>query len=180
MPGEGPFLWLSSAAPPAGFSQLPKGGMCLSVFLFVADRGRLLLGKYKDDPKWEELAGLDPDRRRMHGRGWTIPASQLKYGEDPRTAAHRIAEEMLEISGSAYSEPRVEVDYYEPKRFPGALHYDVWFFVDAMPPARYRLKVPSWFSQLEWHDPRELPASAYARSHDDVVARWLGARREST
>ena len=176
MTGEGPFLWLSTAAPPAGFSQLPRGGMCLSAFLFVTDRGQLLLGKYKDDPKWEELTGLDPERRRIHGRGWTVPASHLKYGEDPRMAAHRIAEEVLQISGATYSEPRVEVDFYEPKRFPGALHYDIWFFVDAVPPNEYKLRVPSWYAELGWHDPRSLPATAYARGHEDVVARWLSVK----
>lgn len=37
------------------------------------------------------------------------------------------------IRGMRYSEPRAEVDYCEPKRSPGRLRYDVWFFVDAIP-----------------------------------------------
>ena len=174
MPGEGPFLWLAKRAPPAGFQKLPPGGMCLSVFLFVARGGRILLGKYKDDPKWEELAGLDPERRRTHGRGWTIPASHLKFGEDPRDAARRIGEEILRIS-LRYYEPRVEVDAYESKIAPGNMHYDIWFFVHAVPPNGYSVHVPPWYAELDWHDPKALPASAYARGHEDVVARWLAA-----
>lgn len=176
MAGTGPFLWISKNAPPAGFQQFPPGGMCLSVFVFVERRGQILLGKYKDDPKWEELAGLDPDRRRNHGRAWTIPASHLKFGEDPRDAGRRIGEEILQIPGSRYSEPRTEVDLYESKLAPGNKHYDIWFFVDAVLPSGHELRVPPWYADLTWQDPRALPPTAYARSHEDVVARWLASK----
>jgi len=176
MPGEGPFLWLSRSGPPSGFWDLPPGGMCLSVFVFVVRDGKILLGRYADDPRWEALAGLDPERVKVHGRGWTIPASQLKYGEDPRDAARRVGEEVLQIRGMAYSEPRVEVDLYEPRRFPGELHYDLWFLVNAEPPGGYELAVPPWYAELAWHDPRAGPTEAYARDHQDVVARWLQGR----
>ncbi len=177
MQGEGPFLWLSKNGPPSGFWELPPGGMCLSAFLFVRRGPRILLGKYADDPAWEELTGLDPERTRVHGAGWTVPASHLKYGEDPGAAARRVGESVLELPKVRYSEPRVEVDLYEPKRFPGRLHFDVWFLVDAHPPKDAEVEVPRWYAELEWHDPRSLPASAYARGHEDVVGRWLQARR---
>ena len=176
MPGEGPFLWLSKSGPPAGFWDVPPGGMCVCAFLFVEQDGRILLGKYADDPKWEELAGLDSTRRQAHGKGLTIPASHLKYGEDPRDAAKRIGAQVLGVQDMAYSEPRVEVDLYEPKRFPGQLHYDVWFLVDAAPPKSETLAAPPWYAELDWRDPRQTPASAYARGHEDVVARWLEPR----
>jgi ADP-ribose pyrophosphatase YjhB (NUDIX family) len=176
MPGEGPFLWLSRSGPPSGFWNLPSGGMCLSAFLFVVRDGKLLLGKYADDPQWEALAGLDPERVKVHGRGWTIPASQLKYGEDPRGAARRVGEEILQIRGMTYAEPRVEVDLYEPKRFPGRLHYDLWFLVDATWPKGSDLAVPPWYAELAWHDPRAGPPGPYGRDHQDVVARWLRGR----
>jgi ADP-ribose pyrophosphatase YjhB (NUDIX family) len=147
--------------------------MCLSAFLFLRRGRTILLGKYADDPAWGRLAGLDPERWRVHGAGWTIPASQLTYGEDPRAAARRIGEQILEVRGMTYSEPRVEVDVYEPKRFPGRLHYDVWFLVDGVPPRNARIGKPDWYAALEWHDPRTLPATEYARGHEDVVARWL-------
>ena len=176
MPGNGPFLWLAKGAPPAGFWELPPGGMCLSAFLFVTHVDRILLGKYKDDPKWEELAGLDPDFRRIHGQGWTIPASQLKFGEDPRDAARRVGEKILQIPGMKYSEPRVETDFYEPKRFPGALHYDVWFLFDGTLTGNWKLQMPPWYAELAWHDPTRVSPSAYARGHEDVVARWMQRR----
>lgn len=173
MAGDGPFLWLSDTGPPTGFRRVPPGGMCLSAFLFVRRSDRILLGKYRDHPAWETLAGLDPERVRVHSQGWTIPASQLKFGEDPRAAARRIAEEILRIPTMRFSEPRVETDFYEPKRFPGRMHYDVWFLVDAIPHDGVKLEIPPWYAELEWHDPRAVPASEYARGHEDVVARWL-------
>ncbi len=177
MAGDGPFLWLSDTGPPTGFRRVPPGGMCLSAFLFVRRSDRILLGKYRDHPAWETLAGLDPERVRVHGQGWTIPASQLKFGEDPRAAARRIAEEILRIPTMRFSEPRVETDLYEPKRFPGRMHYDVWFFVDAVPADDLALEVPPWYAELAWHDPRGLPSSEYARGHEDVVARWMEGSR---
>ena len=177
MDGSGPFLWLGEDGPPKGFRRVPPGGMCLSAFLFVRRGPEVLLGKYANDPRLEELTGLDESRRLAHGKGWTIPASQLKYGEDPRDAARRVGEEVLQIRGMAYSEPRVEVDLYEPKRFPGALHYDVWFLVDAVPADDSTLGIPPWYAELAWHDPRALPSSGYARGHEDVVARWVKESR---
>ncbi len=176
MGGEGPFLWLSENGPLAGFRKLPPGGMCLSAFLFVRRDGRVLLGKYKDDPAWESLAGLDPERRQVHSQGWTIPARQLKYGEDPRDAARSIGEEILQAPGMAYAEPRVEVDLYEPRRFPGQLHYDVWFLVDAQPTRGQEIQRPPWYAELAWKEPAELQPAEYSRGHEDVVARWLQAR----
>ena len=105
VPGAGPFLWLMKHAPPLGFEQVPPGGMCVCAYLFVTRRGQILLGKYADDPQWEALAGLEPERRQTHGWGWTVPATHLKLGEDPREAARRIGEEILRIPKLQYSEP---------------------------------------------------------------------------
>lgn len=177
MAGTGPFLWLSSAGSAHGFHQLPDGGLCLSAFLFVTRGEQLLLGRYADDPRWEELAGLGEDRRRAHGKSWTIPASHLRYGEDPRDAGQRIASEILGLQELDLSEPRVETETYVPVRFPElGEHYDVWFFLEASLPADAEVEVPPWYDALAWHDPATLEAGAYARSHEDVVARWLGTR----
>jgi len=176
MSGDGPFLWLNEDAPPAGFRHLPPGGMCVSAFVFVLRGDSILLGKYADDPAWDELAGLDGTRRTIHGKGWTIPASQLKYGEDPREAGRRIVEDVLRIEGATFSEPRSEVDLYESHRFPGHLHYDMWFLMEATRPRDAPISKPAWYAELGWKDPRTLPASEYARGHQDVVARWLERR----
>ncbi len=180
MNDRGPFLWLSKKAPPAGFSELPRGGMCVCTFLFVTRDDRILLGKYADDPKWEELAGLDQGRRLANANGWTIPASHLKFGEDPRQTARRIGEQILLMEGARYSEPRTEVDAYPSQWTPGETHYDLWFFVDAAPPRTYEARAPAWYHELGWQDPRTLAAAGYSRAHEDVVARWLASRSGGT
>ncbi len=180
MNDRGPFLWLSKKAPPAGFSELPRGGMCVCTFLFVVRDDRILLGKYADDPEWEDLAGLDQGRRLTNANGWTIPASHLKFGEDPRQTALRIGEQILLMQGARYSEPRTEVDAYPSQLTPGETHYDIWFFVDAVPARTYEARAPAWYRELGWHDPRTLAASGYGRAHEDVVARWLTTRSDGT
>ena len=174
--GDGPFLFLRDGASPHGFWHLPEGGMCLSAFLFVRRGRRILLGRYRDHPAWAELAGLEPERVRRGAAGWTIPASQLKFGEDPRRAARRIGERILRIRGLAYSEPRVVSELYEPAWLPGRLHYDVSFLFDATPRKGFEIRLPLWYAALEWHDPFRLAASAYARSHRDVVTLWRAVR----
>lgn len=171
--GEGPFLWLGEKGPPDSFRTMPKGGLCLSAFLFVRDGDRVLLGRYADDPAWAKLAGLDETRRRVHGQGWTLPASHIQYGEDPRDAGRRIAREILGREDLRLSEPRVETEYDVPARFPElGNHFDVWFFLEARWPGG-RPTPPPHYAALEFHDPRTLPKAAWARSHEDVAARWL-------
>lgn len=150
--------------------------MCVNAFLFVRKDSQILLGKYADHPAWDELAGLDSGRRQRFGTGWTVPGTHLKFGEEPRAAARRIGEALLEARGLKYSEPRVETDTYPAAFANGKTHYDIWFFFDATPPARWQPKVPAWYSELEWQDPKALPPSAYARSHEDVVNRWMRPR----
>lgn len=178
MPGDGPFLWFSPQGSPWGYHRLPPGGMCVSAFLFVRQGDRVLLGKYADDPAWESLTGLDEGRRRAHGRGWTIPASHLRFGEDPREAARRIAEDVLLLRGLRLGEPRVEVEVGVPARFPDmGPHYDMWFFVEAALPQGAEVARPPWYAELAFHDLAALKPSDFGRSHEDVMARWLAVRR---
>src|SRR6266516_3730441 len=106
MSDRGPFLWISRHSPPAGFTEPPRGGMCVCAFLFVTRDDQILLGKYADDPKWEELAGLDQGRRRTNANGWTIPASHLKFGEDPASGLPRI---LPDLEVTRWNRPAVRV-----------------------------------------------------------------------
>ncbi|HEX2022931.1 MAG TPA: hypothetical protein VHH36_09455 [Candidatus Thermoplasmatota archaeon] len=172
---EGPFLWLSQDPPPSGFRRVPPGGLCLGAFVFLERGGKLLLVKYAEHERWPELAGLDPERQRVHGRGWTVPASHLKLGEDPREAGRRVVEEILGLRGVALSEPAVETEFAVAPRFPHrGLHMDVWFFLSGEAPAAWAR--PPWLREMALVDPGALSAADFGRSHEDVVARWLGRR----
>ena len=184
MDGNGPFLWLSEYAPPAGFKNVPSGGMCVSAFVFVRRGKKILLGKIRPHSDWERLAGLDAERQEKHGKGYNIPSRQLKFGEDPLHAARHIGEKILAIPNIRCTGPRVEVEHwqlgdlaYGPPERKVLWHYDIWFLFDAEVPSSLEIKTPPWFRELEWHDPEQVAKSAYTRGHEDVVARWMQPQR---
>ncbi len=171
--GEGPFLWLAPFAPLKGWRGVPRGGMCLCAFLFVMSGGKILLGRYADHPAWEQLCGLESGRVKANARGWTIPASHLKFGEDPRDAARRIGEEILTLDrGLVYSEPYVKTFFYEPAIAPGEKHFDVSV------EAGVKIRKPPWYEALEWLDIGTLRREQFARQHEDVAESWLKKKAE--
>lgn len=175
--GGSSFLWLAPFAPPRGWKDVPRGGMCLCVFLFVMNGGKVLLGRYADHPAWEELCGMNSGRVKANAHGWTIPASHLKFGEDPRDAARRIGEEVLALDrGLAYSEPYVKTFFYEPAIAPGEKHFDLLFLFDVSVEAGACVRKPPWYEALEWLDIGAVQREAFARQHEDVAETWLKKR----
>jgi ADP-ribose pyrophosphatase YjhB (NUDIX family) len=172
----GPFFAIAPGTFPGGFDRAPPGGVCFSAFLFVRNaRGEVLLGKYDPrDPGWTARVGLDQARIERYSTGWTVPASHLKLGESPREAAQRVACEMLGLDLREVTVRSVEVEAYELDRLPGERHVDYIALADA----RHDGDVarPPWYVELAWHDLRALPASAYARGHEDVVARFVSSK----
>ncbi|MCE5264496.1 MAG: NUDIX domain-containing protein [Deltaproteobacteria bacterium] len=176
---ESAFLWLAPFAPPRGWTRVPPGGMCLCAYLFVMKGGKILLGKYADHPAWKELCGMEPARIRANAHGWTLPASHVKFGEDPRETARRIGEEILMLDrGLVYSEPFVKTFLYEPAIAPGEKHYDVLFLFDVSAGEDVQVRKPPWYAALEWCDVGRLPRNQFARQHDDVAEAWLIRRGE--
>jgi ADP-ribose pyrophosphatase YjhB (NUDIX family) len=179
MDGDGPFLWLNPYGPARGFQRMPVGGMCVSVFLFVERDGKVLAGKYQPHPGWVEMAGLDESRVTRDAGRWTLPARQLKMGEDPRDAARQIGTEILGIEDIEYGEPRVETDWWVlgedawgPPERKKMHHFDIWFFVDGKLPAGVQPQAPPWYSQVGWVDPATADSATWGRLHEDVVERW--------
>jgi len=172
------FLWLAPFAPPKGYTRVPAGGMCLCVFLFVVKGREVLLGKYREHPAWEKIAGLDAGRVKANQHGLTLPASHLKFGEDPLEAARRVAEEILMLpEGLTYSEPLVQTFFYETARLPGEMHFDVLFFYDVVINEGFQTSLPPWYASLEWFDVDALINQKYARQHEDVISAWMTKRR---
>jgi ADP-ribose pyrophosphatase YjhB (NUDIX family) len=171
------FLWLAPFAPSKGWTNVPRGGMCLCAFLFVMSRGKILLGRYADHPAWEQLCGMDSKRVKTNAGGWTIPASHLKFGEDPRNAARRIGEEILTLDkGLVYSEPYVKTFFYEPAIAPGEKHFDVLFLFEVSVKAGVKGGKPPWYEALEWFDIGTVHREQFARQHEDVMETWLKNR----
>ncbi len=175
------FLWLKNDAPPSGFKQVPAGGMCLSAFTFISkvdEPEKILLGKYRIVPEWERLTGLDSDRLRRHSTGLTVPASHLKFGEDPREAGRRIIKEIIEVPFGSYkiSEPWVETERWDSTPNIDDDHWDVSFYFNVVLTKDAVVTKPEWYELLSFYDPLKTPSSDYARRHQDVVARWQTAR----
>jgi 8-oxo-dGTP pyrophosphatase MutT (NUDIX family) len=172
------FLWLAPFAPPKGHTSVPAGGMCLCVFLFVVKGRKVLLGKYRDHPAWEKIAGMDAGRVKANRHGLTLPASHLKFGEDPMEAARRVGEEILMLPKDLeYSEPLVQTFFYELSIAPGEMHFDVLFLYDVLLDKDFKIGLPSWYASLEWFDVDLLMNQKYARQHEDVVSAWLKKKR---
>ena len=150
--------------------------MCLCAFLFVVSGEKILLGRYADHPAWEDLSGMESKRVKANARGWTIPASHLKFGEDPRDAARRIGEEILTLdTGLVYSEPYVKTFFYEPAIAPGkTLRCAV--SVRSLRAAGVNVRKPPWYEALEWFDIGALQRLPFARQHEDVAEAWLKKR----
>ena len=173
------YLWLAPFAPPKGFKSVPEGGMCLCVFLFALKGRQVLLGKYKAHPAWEKIAGMDEGRVTGNLNGFTVPATHLKFGEDPLDAARRVGEEILLLpKGLTYSEPLVQTFFYETQRIPGKMHYDIEFFHEVELDERITISPPPWYAALEWIKVDDLMNQTYARQHEDVVSAWLKKRRK--
>lgn len=173
------FLWLAPFAPPKGWTSVPRGGICLCVFLFVMRGGKILLGRYADHPAWEQLCGMDNKRVKTNAGGWTIPASHLKFGEDPRDAARRIGEEIVTLDKDlVYSEPFVKTFFYEPAIAPGEKHFDVLFLFEASLTTGIDVRKPPWYETLEWFDIGTVQREPFARQHEDVMEAWLKHRTE--
>jgi ADP-ribose pyrophosphatase YjhB (NUDIX family) len=177
--GASSFLWLAPFAPPRGWTSVPAGGMCLCAFLFVLRKGKVLLGRYADHPAWERLCGMERTRVRANAQGWTIPASHLKFGEDPREAAQRIGGEILTLTGKpVYSEPAVATFFYEPAVAPGEKHYDVSFLFEASLATDVEVPAPPWYEAFEWFPIDALTHLSFARQHEDVAQAWLKRRAD--
>jgi len=172
------FLWLAPFAPSKGYTSVPAGGMCLCAFLFVVKGHEVLLGKYREHPAWERITGMDAGRVKANQHGFTLPASHLKFGEDPMDAARRIADEILMLPKElTYSEPLVQTFFYEPSIAPGERHFDVLFFYDVVLDEAFKTVHPPWYASLEWFDVDVLINQKYARQHEDVVSAWLKKKR---
>ena len=157
---------------PFGMPEVPEGGLCLSAFLVLTERGhpgRVLLGHLDPAAPWDHIGALDASRTAVHSKGWMLPSSHLIVCESPDAAARRIAEEQLGRTDLVLSEPRVVSEVATPKRFPGlARHWDLEFIYRGEWPDTATPRAPAW-TDLKFVDLTATPKAEIARSHEDIL-----------
>jgi ADP-ribose pyrophosphatase YjhB (NUDIX family) len=153
--------------------EVPRGGLCLSSFLVLAEKGRInriLMGRLNPAAPWDHIGALDAPRMAVHSKGWMLPSSHLILYESPHDAARRILHEQLNLDEIELSEPKVVSEVYIPKRFPNLQsHWDIEFIFRGEI-GEDQLKPRSVWVALEFLDLGKLNSSDISRSHDDILA----------
>ncbi len=160
------------ADTPFGMPEPPAGGLCLSAFLVITEKGqtsRVLMGHLNPEAPWDHIGALDPSRTAVHSQGWMLPASHLIVIESPQEAARRIAREQLELPDFAAGEPKVVSEVYAPRRFPEkGDHWDLEFIFRGELDGG-SLPHPAAWTELRFVDLAVTPKTAIARSHEDIL-----------
>ena len=151
---------------------IPNGGMCLSAFLVISERGtpgRILLGHLDPAANWDHIGALDAERTQVHAKGWMIPSCHLMLGESPQDAARRVAKEQLGLEDLTFGEPTIVSDSYTPRRFPDLpSHWDLEFIFRVELPRENTPRASAWL-ELAFVDISATSRRAMARSHEDVL-----------
>lgn len=157
---------------PFGMPEVPEGGLCLSAFLVLSEKGhpdRVLMGHLDPSAAWDHIGALDASRTQVHRKGWMLPSSHLIVNESPDEAARRIAAEQLERRDLAFSEPRVVSEVHTPRRFQDIVrHWDLEFIFRGEWPVGVSPRASAW-TELGFVDLATTPKSAIARSHEDIL-----------
>lgn len=158
------------------FCHVPRGGVCLSVFLFVRNRaGKILLGRPRLHRDWPEKGCLPTWRLRplvREGR-WILPASHLLMHEAPDHAARRVLRDWGGGSGRALRLVSVESEVFGPgpkvgrSRRASPPHWAVAFLYECRTDAKPRLA-------RGWSELRFVPLDApypvpIGRDHADLI-----------
>lgn len=157
---------------PFGMPEVPEGGLCLSAFLVLSEKGHpdhVLMGHLDPAAPWDHIGALDASRTAVHSKGWMLPSSHLIVNEAPDEAARRIAAEQLDRRDLSVRLLRVVSEVYTPRRFPDIVrHWDLEFLFGAEWPDRSPPRSAAW-TDLRFVDLAKTSKNAVARSHEDIL-----------
>ena len=155
-----------------GASEVPDGGMCLSVFLLLEapDRdGTVLLGQPDATAPWWEIGAIDAERLRRIGARWMLPSRQLRFYEGPDEAARAILHEQLGAGPLPLTGPQVFSDPADaPSPATADPHWDIHFVYRGRWPSANPPRSPVW-KRLEFVGLAQLPRDDVARGQADVL-----------
>jgi len=148
---------------------VPKGGTCLSSFLVMRGKGRVLVGKMAKPEHWVEkfFVGESYAPQAVSSGKWVLPASHLQFGESPEDAATRILTEEVQAKKTKMRLLQVQSHLSEDPSDPEAAHWDICFVHGGT--LKGTLKRPEWFSELRFVSTKNLTTDDFARGHGDVL-----------
>ena len=169
MPTTRRFVAFSKTNVPPRVNEIPEGGLCLSAFLILSQRGKphhILMGKINTEAPWDHLAALDQPRAEKVKGGWMLPSSHLLLFESPQEAAQRILREQLNINDQDLTRPLTFAEAYGPNN-----HWDFHFVfrgeLDGIAPN------DAW-RELKFLDVTKTERKEIVRAQDDILG-YVGA-----
>jgi ADP-ribose pyrophosphatase YjhB (NUDIX family) len=165
MPTDRRFAQFQKDIVPPRMSEIPEGGVCLSVFIILSKHNspnQVLMGRINKNAPWDHIGALDSVRVERHSKGWMLPSSHLILGEDPRQGASRILREQLGLIDQPVEGPRVFSEVTGASN-----HWDLEFVF-----LGERSNAPSHeaWSELKFVDLTRTRREEIARFHEDILA----------
>ncbi len=163
------FAAFSRTAVPPRVKEIPEGGMCISAFVILEQRGRphhILLGRVNKAARWDHFAALDRERVERLSNGWMLPSSHLLLFESPQEAAQRIMREQLKIADQELAKPFAFGEAYGPNN-----HWDFHFIFRG---ERDSVAPNDAWTELKFLDVTTLRKGEIVRAHDDILG-YAGA-----
>jgi ADP-ribose pyrophosphatase YjhB (NUDIX family) len=165
MATERRFASFSRNATPPRTREVPEGGMCLSAFVVLSQKGNpnnVLMGKINKNAQWDHLGALDAERVERHSKGWMLPSSHLILYESPQDAARRILREQLKIYEQKLDGPTTFAEAYGPLN-----HWDFEFIFQGTSDP---ISPNDAWTELKFVDATKLKVEEIVRAQADVLA----------
>jgi ADP-ribose pyrophosphatase YjhB (NUDIX family) len=158
------FAAFSKDALPPRMNTLPQGGMCISAFLVISERGEagsVLMGRINKNADWDHIGALDGKRVERFASGWMLPSSHLMLFETPEGAARRILREQLGIRNQTLGGPLTFSDTSGTSN-----HWDLGFIFTG---ERETAPSSASWDELKFVDVAKLKRDEIVRSQLDVL-----------
>ena len=169
MPASRRFADFCDGALTFQMDSVPKGGMCLSVFLVLwrDDKRNVLVGKVNRDHNWIRAGALSKEAATKISGRWMLPSSHLLLFESPQDAAKRVLREQLRMK---YDELRSTVLQAFSEAYSKPRHWDLEFILQGEIKGELSRGSHSAWNELKFLDVSKMKDSEFARSHQDILA----------
>ena len=146
-----------------------KGGTCISAFVVLTGKGGVLAGKMARPDIWVEKFFVGENFAPQYAASgkWVLPASHLKFGENPEDAASRILREQLGVNGVKLTLSQVQSHLSGDPTNPDEAHWDICLIYEGK--VKGEIPKPEWFSDLKFLKPKGLSVDDFTRGHGEIL-----------